>query len=156
MGSNEGDRLAWLGRAVASLAHVGQVQNISALYETAAWGREEQPPFLNIALQLHTALPAHELLQATQQIEQQLGRERTIKWGPRTLDIDMLFYNDEVIDTPLLKVPHPYLHQRRFVLAPMAEIAPWYVHPVLHKTIAVLLDECTDTQAVTRVGTFGS
>lgn len=144
LGSNEGDRQAWLQQAVEQLAALGNINSQSALYQTAAWGIEDQPAFLNMALRLQTELHPLELLQKIHDIEQHLGRQRTLKWGQRTLDIDILFYGDAVIDLPELKVPHPYLQERRFALVPLNEITPDFLHPGLNKTISQLLDECPD------------
>lgn len=145
LGSNEGNRIDWLNKAMAALEQtVGSIVSKSSLYETAAWGKEDQPDFLNMALCIETQLSPQQLLQSILQTEIQLGRHRTVKWGQRTIDIDILFYGNEVIDTPDLKVPHPYIQERRFALVPMNEIAPQFVHPVLQKTIARLLISCPD------------
>lgn len=122
----------------------GPVHRQSQIYQTAAWGREDQQPFLNMALEVHTSLEPLPLLAAVLGIEQAMGRQRIEHWGARTLDIDILFYDDRIIDLPELKVPHPYLPQRRFVLTPLCEIAPGLVHPQLNMTIQTLLDECPD------------
>ncbi len=151
LGSNEGDRQSWLQRAIDQLSAIGSIVLRSHVYETAAWGLEEQPAFLNMALSLHTQLSAHALLSATRNIEQNLGRQRTLKWGQRTLDIDILFYNDEVIDTPDLTIPHPFIQERRFALAPLNELAPTLVHPIFKKTIAELLSICNDTLEVKKL-----
>jgi 2-amino-4-hydroxy-6-hydroxymethyldihydropteridine diphosphokinase len=146
LGSNEGDKLDWLRKGITLLREkCGEIEKISSIYQTAAWGLEDQDDFYNLVLLLQTALKPGEFLEQTQQIEQELGRQRTLKWGPRTLDIDLLFFNDEVIDLPNLKVPHPFLQQRRFTLAPLAEIAPDFIHPVYRKTVSRLLAECQDT-----------
>ena len=100
----------------------------------------EQDTFLNSALELRTLLYPEELLKLLNQIEAEAGRERIIHWGPRTLDLDILFYDDRVIDTPCLTVPHIDMQNRDFVLAPMAQLAPWYRHPVLNRTVQQLLD----------------
>ncbi|MBW7913597.1 MAG: 2-amino-4-hydroxy-6-hydroxymethyldihydropteridine diphosphokinase [Taibaiella sp.] len=144
LGSNEGDREQWLLQAVQQLNVLGAISSQSALYQTAAWGIEDQPAFLNMALCLQTELHPLELLQEIHHIEQNLGRQRTLKWGQRTLDIDILFYGDAVIDLPELKVPHPYLQERRFALVPLNEITPDFLHPGLNKTVSQLLDECPD------------
>ena len=126
------------------LANSGNLVSRSALYQTAAWGLEDQPDFLNMAILLKTELTPLQLLERIQHVEHELGRQRILKWGQRTLDIDILFYDDQVIDLSQLKVPHPFLQERRFALAPLNEIAPEYVHPILNKTICKLLDECED------------
>ena len=148
LGSNEGDRQLWLQQALGLIAaNCGTIARTSAIYSTAAWGLQDQPDFYNMAVELHTALAPADLLRHIQAIEQQLGRQRTVKWGQRTLDIDVLFYNDQVIDNDSLQVPHPFLPQRRFALAPLAQIVGNLQHPVLHKTVSELLNECPDPLA---------
>ena len=145
LGSNLGDRAALLHAAQAYLAATaGEVVAASALYETAAWGREDQPAFLNQALALRTALPAEELLERCLAAERQAGRERLERWGSRTLDVDILFYGPAIIDQPTLAVPHPRLAERRFALVPLAEIAPQLRHPQLGLSVAELLARCPD------------
>jgi 2-amino-4-hydroxy-6-hydroxymethyldihydropteridine diphosphokinase len=151
LGGNVGDRKKMLNDGLRLIGEqCGQVGKKSAIYETAAWGKTDQSPFLNIALELTTNLQAGELLHEVRAIETALGRQREIKWGPRTLDIDILLFNDEIIDSPDLTVPHPYMHTRRFVLEPLAEIAPELLHPVFHKTVADLLAKCLDTLAINK------
>ncbi|MDR3681733.1 MAG: 2-amino-4-hydroxy-6-hydroxymethyldihydropteridine diphosphokinase [Flavipsychrobacter sp.] len=151
LGSNAGNREVLLQEAANQIAdNCGKIVVESSTYQTAAWGMENQEAFLNKVLQINTQLQAEILLKNLQTIENNLGRQREVLWGPRTLDIDILFFNHEVISLPDLKVPHPFLQKRRFTLVPMAEIAPAMVHPVLHKTIAELLEECTDTLEVAK------
>jgi 2-amino-4-hydroxy-6-hydroxymethyldihydropteridine diphosphokinase len=145
LGSNVGDRLSWFKKATGLIEEkCGKITICSSVYETAAWGLGDQPAFLNKVLRLHTALLPHELLSKILDIETGLGRHRHEKWGPRIIDIDLLFYNQEIINTPALIIPHPFLHKRRFTLVPLVEIAPQYVHPLLHKTTTELLHECVD------------
>lgn len=151
LGSNLGDRAAYLRRAAQALAAgAGEVVAASALYETAAWGVEDQPAFLNQALAVRTTLAAPTLLAACLATEQQAGRERRQRWGSRTLDVDILLYGPEIIATPTLTVPHPALPARRFALVPLAEIAPQLRHPQRHQTIAALLAACPDPLPVHR------
>lgn len=144
LGGNLGDRLANLEQAQKELLGFGEVLLASNIYETAAWGVEDQPDFLNQAIKLETNFSPHNLLDGLQAIEKRLGRERIAKWYARTMDIDLLIYEEDVIDTVRLQVPHPLMLRRRFVLMPFAEIAPNLNHPVLNKPIEALLSACED------------
>ncbi|RZL13707.1 MAG: 2-amino-4-hydroxy-6-hydroxymethyldihydropteridine diphosphokinase [Hymenobacter sp.] len=152
LGSNLGDRVARLAQARLDLAATaGHLIAASALYETAAWGLEDQPAFLNQVLVMETELSAPALLAACLAAEQQQGRERLVRWAARTLDVDILLIEQEIIHTPTLTVPHPALPGRRFALAPLAEVAPQLMHPVLRCTIAELLADCPDALEVRRL-----
>ena len=152
LGSNLGDRAARLARARRDLAATaGRLAAASALYETAAWGLEDQPGFLNQVLAVETELSAPALLAACLAAEQQQGRERLVRWAARTLDVDILLFGSEVTTSQYLTIPHPALPGRRFALVPLAEIAPQLRHPVLCRTIAELLADCPDTLAVRRL-----
>ena len=145
LGSNEGNRIDWFHKAIKLIeACCGAIVKNSSVYETKAWGITKQPDFLNMVVQLQTGISPEDLLAALINIEITLGRKRDIKWGPRIIDIDILLYNNDVVDAPELIIPHPYLHLRRFTLAPLEEIAPGYIHPVFHKTITQLLADCPD------------
>ncbi len=146
LGGNKGDKLNNLERAIKSIeARVGEVVNKSSIYSTKAWGNTNQPDFVNQVIDVETKLSALDLLKEILLIEEELGRVRTeVKWGERTMDIDILFYNDELIDEPNLKIPHPYIKERKFVLVPMNEIAGDFIHPVLKKSIYDLLGKCGD------------
>ncbi|MFT2010653.1 2-amino-4-hydroxy-6-hydroxymethyldihydropteridine diphosphokinase [Pontibacter sp. 13R65] len=145
LGGNLGNRETFLQQARERLAAaVGSITACSKLYETAAWGKTDQPAFLNQVLALQTNLLPEQVLHRIQGIELDLGRERIEHWGARVIDIDILFYNDLVLQTQRLTIPHPQLQNRRFTLMPLAEIAPNLVHPVLQQTIAKLLVICDD------------
>jgi len=145
LGSNLGDRAALLAEARAQLAAVaGSITAQSAIYETAAWGKEDQPAFLNQALALRTTLTPRELLECCLATERAAGRERRERWGSRTLDVDILLYDNAVLDEPGLTLPHPRLAERRFALLPLAEIAGQLQHPTLHQSISELLSRCPD------------
>ena len=148
-----GHRQENLWRAKAAIEReCGTINNASALYETEAWGLKEQDPFLNQALELQTEFGAKELLEALLHIEQTLGRVRDVRYGPRLIDIDILFFNQEIMHLPGLTVPHPQLHLRRFALEALNEIAPHYIHPQFHKSVEQLLTECPDTLQVHKLG----
>jgi 2-amino-4-hydroxy-6-hydroxymethyldihydropteridine diphosphokinase len=152
MGGNLGDRADFLAKAKDQTSvRCGLVVKQSSLYETAAWGMEEQDAFLNQALAIETKFEAERLLKELLQIEEGLGRKREAKYGPRVIDIDLLFFNDSVIRLPHLTVPHPQVQARRFALVPLSEIAPDLVHPVFQKTIAQLLHECPDPLPVQKI-----
>lgn len=145
LGSNLGDREGILRDAGHHLEdRVGKLLCGSSVYETAPWGKPDQPDFLNQVLQIDTNLSPAELLRTVLSIENELGRSRSEKWGSRIIDIDILFYNDLVIDEPGLTIPHPFLHERNFCLQPLFEIAPNLIHPLKHKTIQELLKDLTD------------
>ena len=144
-GSNMGDRLSNLTTAIHAITkNCGEIITQSSIYQTAAWGNENQPDFLNQAILIDTRLKPLELLQVLLSIEKKIGRIRNKKNDPRTIDIDVLFYNDLILDTAELQVPHPRLHLRRFVLVPLNEVAPHLIHPVLHQPIQELLNKCPD------------
>ena len=152
IGGNLGNRKENLSKAIVLIRkHCGSLTNASSLYETAAWGMTEQPSFLNQALEISTSLNAKQLMRKILKIETMMGRVRNEKFGPRTIDIDILFYENEIHDLPFLKIPHPELQNRRFVLVPLAELNPELQHPVLKKTIAELLEECPDNLEVKKI-----
>lgn len=152
IGGNVGDRLSYLRRATELLrSQCGTIVQESAVYETAPWGNTEQFPFLNQALELQTELAAEDLMRQLLNIEEQLGRRRTKKYAPRTIDIDILLFGAQVYDLPELKIPHQELPNRRFALQPLADIAAETLHPVLNKTISQLLAQCPDELAVKEI-----
>jgi 2-amino-4-hydroxy-6-hydroxymethyldihydropteridine diphosphokinase len=149
IGGNLDDRVKNLSNSIDWIEkEVGPILKKSSIYETAAWGVTEQPSFLNQVLFVSTKLSAEDVLKTILSIEEKMGRKRVEKMGPRTIDIDILFYNDEIISFPNLSVPHPHIANRRFVLEPLAEIAPALVHPVLQKKTIELLKDCPDTLEV--------
>ena len=144
-GGNMGNRLQHLQNAAKVIAkECGKIVVQSSVYQTAAWGNEDQPDFLNQVLLIKTEFRPMELLDSLLAIEHTMGRARGKQNDPRTIDIDILFYDQLVLNTAALRVPHPRLHLRRFVLVPLFEIAPELMHPVLHKSIGQLLQECPD------------
>ncbi len=149
IGGNLGDRLANLQHATACIEQrCGKVLLTSAIYETEAWGFKDQPSFYNQALIIATRLSATALMTELLAIEVQLGRIRSTPLGPRTIDLDIIYFNNEIIQTDSLLIPHPRLRERNFVLMPLVEIAPDYIHPVLNKSNTLLLKECGDISAV--------
>lgn len=144
-GSNMGDRRANLGRALELIQErAGSLEEVSCIYETAAWGVEDQPDFLNQALSLKTALPPLRLMRCLLGIEQDMGRVRRERWGQRLIDIDLLFYGRIRLQIEGLTLPHPRLQERNFVLIPLREIAAGFIHPQLQQPVEQLAAECKD------------
>ncbi|MDP4265109.1 MAG: 2-amino-4-hydroxy-6-hydroxymethyldihydropteridine diphosphokinase [Bacteroidota bacterium] len=151
-GGNLGDREQNLADARQWIeAGCGKIIRASSLYETAAWGKTDQPDFLNQALKIETMLDANQLIRSVLETEKKMGRTRKEKYGSRIIDIDILLFNDEVYSGPFLTIPHPEIQNRRFVLVPLTEIAAGVLHPVLKKTIAQLLQDCPDTLPVKKI-----
>lgn len=145
LGSNLGDRLENIAHARQEISrHIGQIITASSIYKTAAWGNVQQPDFYNQVIEIHSGLSPAELLIQVLEIEKKAGRLRNEKWGPRVLDIDILFYGDIIMSDDRLILPHPQIPYRKFTLLPLAEIAADFIHPVIHKTIGQLLIACTD------------
>ncbi|MFC1224026.1 2-amino-4-hydroxy-6-hydroxymethyldihydropteridine diphosphokinase [Pedobacter sp. BG31] len=153
LGGNLGDRVANLKKAIVLLNDkVGGVLSVSSLYETAAWGKTDQPAFLNQAVALQTRLSALEVLDLALNIEQELGRVRKDKWGERLIDIDLILFGDQVINIPdKLQVPHPHMQHRKFVMEPLAEIAPDVLHPVLGETMLSICSSIDDPLEVKKL-----
>ena len=149
LGSNLGDRLVYMDNARKLIKRkVGKLVAISSVYQTAPWGNEGQAAFLNQVIGVETKLTPEQLLKATQAIEKSEGRTPGEKWAPRTLDIDILFFGDEVINTSDLTIPHPEIANRRFTLEPLLEVEPDLLHPVLKKTVRKLIAVCPDNLRV--------
>ncbi len=151
-GGNMGNRQAMLEQAKNRIQkEIGVISAWSEIYETAAWGKADQPSFLNQALETTALLSAREVLSGVLSIEAKMGRFRQEKFGPRIIDIDILLYNNAIINEPGLIIPHARLAGRRFALTPLAEIAPDYVHPILKETIGTLLLNCKDELPVKKL-----
>jgi 2-amino-4-hydroxy-6-hydroxymethyldihydropteridine diphosphokinase len=151
LGSNLGDRRHNLEAALQALPPEVTVTAVSQLYETAPAYVLDQPAFLNLVVEAETALSPTELLAHLQRIEKGLGRERTLRYGPRLIDLDILFYEAQVLDLPGLTIPHPRLHERSFVLRPLADIARDFIHPILKRPIRALLAALPPDEGILRV-----
>lgn len=154
LGSNQDHPLQRLAEAVDRIGQqCGEVLEQSSVYRTAAWGLEQQPDFYNQVIEIATTHSPQALLEKILDIERDMGRVRGQKWGPRIIDIDLLFYGDLIMITPTLQLPHPGIPERRFTLIPFREIAPAFRHPVSGKSAVTMLNECTDTLRVEKVVT---
>lgn len=152
IGGNLGNRKENFSRAISLInEQCGSLTRSSSIYETEAWGITDQPSFLNQALEIVTELNARQLMRKILKIEKIMGRVRKEKLGPRVIDIDILLFENEIHDLRFLKIPHPELQNRRFVLVPLAEINSGLQHPILKKTIAQLLEECPDNLEVKKI-----
>lgn len=152
LGSNLGNSKQQLKDATKYIERrIGKVLRSSTIYKTAAWGKTDQPDFLNQVIIINSKLNAIDTLQTILSIEEMMGRKRTVKNAPRSIDIDILFYDHEIQQTEMLTIPHPLIQNRRFVLMPLNELTPDFVHPSLHKTIRELLAECPDMLDVKKI-----
>ncbi len=148
-GTNIENRFAHLQKANFNLEQiVGPIIKESHIYETAAWGNEKQNDFLNQALLLETEYSARRIMHEILSLEYKMGRNRGIKWQPRVIDIDIIFFDNDVIEKKSLTVPHEHMHNRRFVLKPLMDIIPEFEHPIMKKSISQLLEDCPDPLAV--------
>jgi 2-amino-4-hydroxy-6-hydroxymethyldihydropteridine diphosphokinase len=153
LGTNLGDRKKNLASARNALeSSIGRIQKSSSIYQTAAWGKTDQPDFFNQAIAIETELSSQKMLEEILNIELQMGRRREEKWGQRVIDIDILLYGDQVVNTSALTIPHPQLPNRKFALEPLAEIAGKVQHPVLKIEIGEMLVKCGDALPVSRIG----
>lgn len=149
LGSNLGDRENFLRKARLRIEmQIGDITDISKIYETSPWRVDGQSNYLNQVLKVNTEFDANDVLNRLLRIEKNLGRKRIEKWGDRLIDIDIIFYNHDIIDTYSLSVPHKHMHERRFVLTPLMDIAYNYIHPKYKMTVAQLLIECDDSENV--------
>jgi 2-amino-4-hydroxy-6-hydroxymethyldihydropteridine diphosphokinase len=152
IGGNQANRFSAMTFARKEIEqYCGVIVKQSSIYQTAPWGKTDQPDFLNQALIVETKLDAHSMMASLISIELRAGRERAEKYGPRTLDIDILLFNDEIWEEPNLKIPHPELARRRFALTPLNEIAPDLLHPALHQSIRQLYIDCPDHLDVKKI-----
>lgn len=150
LGSNLGDRAAYLQRALRELEHLPQisVNKISSVYETEPVGVKGQPKFLNMVAELETHLRPDDLIRELKEIERLVGRTNSEHWGPREIDLDLLYYGGEMLNETSLHVPHPEISNRRFVLVPLKEIAAEFQDPLRHLSVEELLQQCSDTSSV--------
>lgn len=152
IGGNLGNRLQYLQKAAGMISErAGRVSASSSVYETAAWGNTNQAAFLNQVLAVRTCHPAAELMTRLLSIEAEMGRKRGEKFGPRTIDIDILFYDNEIHQSPFITIPHPEVANRRFALVPLADLVPGLQHPERHQSIAQLLAACGDPLDVKKI-----
>jgi 2-amino-4-hydroxy-6-hydroxymethyldihydropteridine diphosphokinase len=152
IGSNLGDRVLNCKKALTEISAFAKILRVSSVYETEPVGSEDQPDFINCAAEIETALPPLELLERLHTVEDKLERLRLERWGPRTIDLDIIFYDDLIFDTEELTIPHLSAHTRRFVLEPICEIDPWLVHPGFGVRIGELLNDVEDTKKVVKTG----
>ncbi len=148
LGSNVGCKAEYIHKAVEGMSRCGKIEHISPLYQTQPWGNEDQDYFVNAVLCIQTSMSPWTLLKELELIENQIGKEKKEHWGPRRIDLDILYFGQKIIFEKSLIIPHPFLHLRNFVLVPMREIAAEYLHPVLKKTTTELLNACSDTSRV--------
>lgn len=151
LGSNLENPILQLETAISRIAEITEGYRVSSIYKTAAWGNTDQNDFYNQAMEIETELKPADLLAKLIAIEVSMGRTRIHKWEPRIIDIDIISMEDEIVHTDDLQIPHPHMTQRMFVLIPMLELQSEWIHPILHKNIKVLIEECTDSLAVHKI-----
>ena len=156
IGSNQGDRIDYCNKAITAITKFAVIKSFSSVYETEPVGVSDQPDFINCVVEIETALDPYKLLSKLLDIENELGRKRVDAGGPRTIDLDLIFYDDLVIQGEDLIIPHPRVHLRRFVLEPLHEIAPDFIHPILKVSVSKLFDDLEDNQRVNRLGDFST
>ena len=156
IGSNLGNRIENCIRAVEEISNFARITVISSIYETEPVDKKDQPDFTNCAIEIETSLSPFDLLTFLRSVENVIGRERIEKWGPRIIDLDIIFYDNLLIETDELIIPHPRAHLRRFVLEPLSEIAPDFIHPNLKISVSELLNNLRDMKRVVRVGEFST
>jgi len=152
IGSNLGNRIINCKKSLREISRISIITSISSLYETEPIGNSNQPRFINLAVSINTRLPSPLLLEMIKKIETNIGRFKNEKWGPRIIDIDIIFYNNICINQSSLVIPHPSAHSRRFVMEPINEIAPNLIHPVLKRDITTLLKRVKQKQFIRKVG----
>ena len=148
IGGNLGDREGLINQALEKLEHYFPIHKKSSIYETEAWGGSSSGNYLNMALSVMTGRSPEEVLNIAQQVESELGRTREVKWGDRTMDIDIIYFGSRIIQSKRLKIPHPLMAERKFVLLPLVEILPDFVHPKLKMSNRELLVQCPDNSSV--------
>jgi len=155
IGSNLGERIDNCAKAVGEISNfANNIVSFSSLYETEPVDKEDQPDFINCAVKIETALSPFDLLKSIQSVEDKMGRRREERWGPRMIDLDIIFYDKLVIETPELTIPHPRAHLRRFILLPISEIEPELVHPIFGVSVLQLLNRLNDEKQAVKVGDF--
>ncbi len=149
LGSNKGDRTSYLSNAIKQIADkIGQVTDQSAIYQTEPWGKKDQDDFLNMAIKVESNLAPEDALNATKKIQTAMGSEKKEKWGPRIIDIDILYCDDLILEKDNLVIPHPHIYERNFVLIPLMEIAGDFIDPVKEMSIEDIFDLCKDESEV--------
>lgn len=156
IGSNQGNRIDYCDRAITAITKFAVIKSLSSVYETEPAGVIDQPDFINCVVEIETGLDPYELLSKLLDVENELGRKRVGAGGPRTIDLDLIFYGDLTIEGEDLVIPHPRAHLRRFVLEPLCEIAPDFVHPILSVSVWKLLHDLEEKKRVNKVGEFST